>query len=67
VLHGTPTPEELAALVGVLFGRRRPTATPDRPAAPSLWTTSGRPGYANGPGQPTRPGAHAWRASALSH
>jgi hypothetical protein len=54
VVHGTPTAEELAALVGVLLLRRRPAteATP----APSRWARSARPGAGSG----------GWRASTRS-
>ncbi|WP_229399795.1 acyl-CoA carboxylase subunit epsilon [Micromonospora okii] len=59
VVRGTPTAEELAALVGVIVARTRPAAAPTRPA-PSTWARSGRPAGAaavSGPG--------AWRASGL--
>jgi hypothetical protein len=57
VLRGTPTAEELAALVGVLLRR---SATP-APAAPtrSGWRASTLPGV------PRQPGSGAWRASGL--
>ncbi|MDG4822832.1 acyl-CoA carboxylase subunit epsilon [Asanoa sp. WMMD1127] len=55
VTRGTPTPEELAALVGVLSFRPVPFS-----AAPvsSQWVRSARPG-------PVLPGPGAWRASGL--
>ncbi|MEV1332770.1 acyl-CoA carboxylase epsilon subunit [Micromonospora costi] len=57
VVRGIPTAEELAALVGAIVVRSRPTAAP-APAARSAWARSGRPaGVAAGPG--------AWRASGL--
>lgn len=59
VVRGTPTPEELAALVGVLMGRRA-TAAPPRPV-PSRWRRSALPST------PLRAGAGAWKASALPH
>ncbi|ROO50931.1 acyl-CoA carboxylase epsilon subunit-like protein [Micromonospora sp. Llam0] len=64
IVRGTPTPEELAALVGVLVARTRPVADSgtDRPA-PSRWARSARPT----PGFPGRLGPDAWRASALPH
>jgi hypothetical protein len=56
VVRGTPTAEEVAALVGVLL--TRPTPTP--PAAPvSRWARSARSDAC------ARPGPGAWRASAL--
>jgi len=54
VVRGTPTAEEVAALVGVLLSRPAPEA----PAAPvSRWARAARPS----PGP--RPGPDAWRAS----
>jgi hypothetical protein len=58
VVRGTPTAEELAALVGVLFSRR--AAEPAEPPRPvSRWRASALPNI------PLRPGPGAWRASAL--
>jgi hypothetical protein len=57
VVRGTPTPEELAALVGVLMGRR-PTAPAPRPL-PSRWRRSALPNT------PLRAGRGAWKASTL--
>ena len=57
VVRGTPTAEELAALVGMLASRWRPaggTASRPSPAA-SAWARSARPGRSAG----------GWRASAL--
>jgi hypothetical protein len=55
VIRGTPTPEELAALVGVVIARSRPAlAGPPQPTA-SAWTLSARPGG----------GRSSWRASGL--
>jgi hypothetical protein len=56
ITGGTPTAEELAALVGVLLSR--PVAAPVA-TAPSRWARSARPRVAG------RPGPGAWRASAL--
>ncbi len=57
VTRGTPTAEELAALVGVLSVRLRPSISTTEPVV-SHWTRSARPGTASfGPG--------AWRASGL--
>ncbi|WP_425571432.1 acyl-CoA carboxylase subunit epsilon [Phytohabitans rumicis] len=50
VVRGTPTAEELAALVGVVMSRRR--ADPPPVGAPSRWARSARPG-----------GPRGWRAS----
>ncbi len=58
VIRGTPTAEELAALVGVLFARPRAAATAPAPT-PSLWRASGLPAT------PPRAGRGAWRASSL--
>ncbi|WP_203916362.1 acyl-CoA carboxylase subunit epsilon [Rugosimonospora africana] len=55
--HGTPTDEELAALVGVLLSR--PAAPAVGPQRRSHWVDSGRPGSA------VRRGPHAWRTAAL--
>lgn len=55
VVRGTPTAEEVAALVAVLSARPV-AAAPDRPV--SHWWRSGLPGV---PGA----GAGAWRASGL--
>jgi hypothetical protein len=55
--RGTPTAEELAALVGVLVvARSRGGATPKRPAG--SWAVSYRPTIK------LRAGADAWRRSA---
>ncbi|MGK5738336.1 acyl-CoA carboxylase subunit epsilon [Micromonospora sp. URMC 103] len=57
VVRGAPTAEELAALVGAVVARSRPTAAP-APVAVSAWARSGRPA-------PVAPGPGAWRASGL--
>jgi Acyl-CoA carboxylase epsilon subunit len=57
VTRGTPTAEELAALVGALLSR--PVPPPAAAPAPSRWVRSARPRAA------LRPGPDAWRASAL--
>jgi hypothetical protein len=59
--RGTPTAEELAALVGALLLRRPAVPTPE-PAPASRWAASARP---TAPGRLRRPGRGAWRASAL--
>ena len=58
VVRGTPTPEELAALVGVLFGARRSPVADPAPVA-SRWRASGLPAT------PLRTGRGAWRGSSL--
>jgi len=60
VVRGTPTPEEVAALVGVLVRHARPAAAPlaaTSPGGGSLWAALARPGFAH---RPT-----SWRATAL--
>ncbi|MCW3838786.1 acyl-CoA carboxylase subunit epsilon [Micromonospora yasonensis] len=59
IVRGVPTAEELAALVGAIVVRTRPTAAP-APAPVSHWARSARPvgaALATGPG--------AWRAAGL--
>src|SRR5689334_19550043 len=56
IVRGTPTPEEVAALVGALLSRQ--PVTVERPVR-SRWRASALP--ARGP----HPGPGAWRASAL--
>lgn len=63
VVRGTPTAEELAALVGAILSRSRPVASGPA-AAPSAWTRSARPGAVTG-GLPTGRGPDGWRTSAL--
>ena len=65
VVRGTPTPEELAALVLVLARRRGAGAGgPSRGAGgPSAWVRTARPGAVTA-GLPIRRGPQAWRASA---
>jgi len=60
IVRGTPTAEELAALVGVLLRRLRPAASP-APAPRSRWRASALPATR------LRPAAGAWRASGLPH
>ena len=61
VVRGTPSAEELAALVAVVAARASAVAEPEPPARP-LW---GRPVLrSTAPHSPT-PGPGAWRASGL--
>ncbi|MFF0150376.1 acyl-CoA carboxylase subunit epsilon [Micromonospora sp. NPDC005203] len=53
VVRGVPTAEELAALVGAIIVRSRPTAAP-APTTASAWARSGRPANSGG-----------WRAAGL--
>jgi hypothetical protein len=59
VVKGDPTPEELAALVTVMAGRRAGAAGPP-PRRRPRW---GHPAYAHR--REHRAGAGAWRASSL--
>ncbi|MDP9496769.1 MAG: acyl-CoA carboxylase subunit epsilon [Actinomycetota bacterium] len=62
VVRGTPTAEELAAVVAVLTARSAPSAAPAAAdqGPPQLWT-------ARAPllRRPVHPGPGAWRASGL--
>ncbi|MDG4807873.1 acyl-CoA carboxylase subunit epsilon [Micromonospora sp. WMMD1120] len=53
VVRGVPTAEELAALVGAIVVRSRPSAAAE-PTSPSTWARSGRP-----------TGPRGWRVSGL--
>ncbi|MDW5326350.1 acyl-CoA carboxylase subunit epsilon [Plantactinospora sp. KLBMP9567] len=66
VVRGTPTPEELAALVGAVLLRSRP-ATSAPAVAASTWARRGRPGTASPPGGPAHTGRDAWRLSGLPY
>jgi len=60
IVRGMPTPEELAAIVGVLWARRQAAAAAPAPAPrPSPWRTSAAPSH----GRLPRPGAGAWAAA----
>jgi hypothetical protein len=59
VVAGSPTAEELAALVTVLAVRSAPSST-EPPPVPSLWRD-----HTLRLGLPPRPGPRAWRASGL--
>ena len=59
VVRGTPSPEELAAVVAVLAARGGSAAAAPAPA-PRLWRSPLRPPLG-------LPGPGAWRASGLRH
>jgi len=65
VVRGTPTPEELAALVGVVIARSRPVGGGGPARAGSEWVHRARPGAIALSGLPARPGPGAWRGSGL--
>ncbi len=67
VVRGAPTDEEVAALVAVLLRSLRREVAGSRPAVPSRWRESARPGAIYGDGRPSRPSAHGWRLSARPH
>ncbi|WFE26747.1 acyl-CoA carboxylase subunit epsilon [Solwaraspora sp. WMMD791] len=65
ITRGSPTAEELAALVGAVLSRTRPVSDSDahdgaRDPAVSRWARSVRPDR----GPLPRPGPDAWRTSA---
>ena len=64
VLRGTPTAEELAALVGAVLTRSRPDSG-RLSLDGSAWVDSARPGAVTGAGLPVKIGRGGWRASAL--
>jgi hypothetical protein len=59
VVRGTPTPEDLAALVGALFAMRTGVAAAGAQPSISRWRVSARPTI------PLRAAPGAWRASGL--
>jgi hypothetical protein len=59
VVRGTPTAEELAAIVGVLWSRRQAAAGAPAPAPVSRWRASALPPA----GRLPRPGVGAWRSA----
>ncbi|MFY1675227.1 acyl-CoA carboxylase subunit epsilon [Plantactinospora sp. WMMB334] len=64
VVRGTPTAEDLAALVGAILLRGRP-ATSVQPATASTWALHSRPGMTSPSGIPAHIGRDAWRISGL--
>jgi hypothetical protein len=64
IVRGSPTPEEVAALVGALLSRVRP-ADDAPPAPPTAWRRSARPGAVGPSGLPPRPERDGWRRSAF--
>ncbi|MBE1487002.1 acyl-CoA carboxylase subunit epsilon [Plantactinospora soyae] len=64
VVRGTPSPEELAALVGAIFLRTRTRPdTSAQPAPVSTWAQRARPGTVSG--MPARGGRDGWRVAGL--
>jgi hypothetical protein len=59
VVRGNPTPEEVAALLGVVLAMG--SGTPDEPERTSAWVSSARKGR-----YLPRPSAQAWRLSLRS-
>ena len=64
VLHGRPSPEELAAVLAVVSARAAAAAAArvEEDSRPTVWADRART-----LGAPPRPGAHAWRTSAWAH
>lgn len=63
VLHGRPSPEELAAVLAVVSARAAANAArADEDAPGSEWASRAR-----GLRRPLRPGPDAWRHSAWAH
>ena len=60
VVRGTPTREELAAVVALVAARPAPAPEPSAPSEPSRWASR-----AAALRRPLSPGPGAWRASAL--
>jgi|tagenome__1003787_1003787.scaffolds.fasta_scaffold20493090_2 hypothetical protein len=60
VVHGDPTPEEIAALVAVLSARARAAAPAEPPRRRSAWSDPARRLR-----RPLSHGPGAWRTSAL--
>jgi len=61
VVRGAPTPDELAAIVGVLWSRRQAAAAANSAPAPlpSRWRASAAPR----PGRLPRPARGAWSST----
>ncbi|ROT32125.1 acyl-CoA carboxylase subunit epsilon [Micromonospora sp. HM5-17] len=64
VVRGSPTAEEVAALVGVILRCPKRNASA-APAAVSTWVRLSRPGTVSPSGLPTQAGRDAWRVSGL--
>lgn len=63
VLHGRPSPEELAAVLAVVSARAAASAARVSEDGPvSEWSARAR-----GLRRPQHPGPHAWRASGWAH
>jgi hypothetical protein len=65
VIRGTPTAEELAALVGAFVVRTRSASPSTPPPVTPAWVRAARPGVVGAGGLPGRPGADGWRLSGL--
>lgn len=63
VVRGTPTPAELAALVGAFAVRRVPARSTSQDS--SFWVYRSRPGALLPTGLLARPGTGAWRRAGL--
>ncbi len=64
VLHGRPSPEELAVVLAVVSARAAAAAAarPREGIPPNAWSDRARTLRT-----PLRPGVHAWRTSAWAH
>ncbi|MEY9967381.1 hypothetical protein ABIA33_005451 [Streptacidiphilus sp. MAP12-16] len=63
VLHGHPSPEELAAVLAVVSARAAANAArADETDQPSVWSDRARAMR-----RPQRPGPYAWRTSAWAN
>ena len=63
VLHGQPSPEELAAVLAVVSARAAANAArADDTAPPSVWSDRAR-----NMRRPAHPGPNVWRTSAWAH
>jgi len=63
IVRGAPTPDELAAIVGVLWSRRQAAAAAAANSAPAPLPSRWRASAAPRPGRLTRPGPGAWSST----